>query len=78
MARREDPWFWDDGVPHDEFVLACEISNRGCITAHVRRLMKLSYGVDKEPLIGEMSHSEIIDFVRRYARGPSKRLRSGK
>lgn len=66
MSRRMDPWFWDCGVPYDEFVIACEISNRGAIAAHVRHLF------------GEMSHEEIIDMTWRYARRASKRLRSGK
>jgi hypothetical protein len=74
---RQEPWFWEDRVPYDEFVVACEISNRGAVAALVRRLSELS-GVKHEPLIGEMSHKEIIDLVWEYARGPSKRLRSGK
>lgn len=73
MSRRDEPFFWEDGVPYDEFVIACAISNQGAISAHVKSLS------GRESLFGEtMSHEEIIDMIWKYARGPSKRLRSGK
>lgn len=72
MAKRNEPWFWEDGVPYDEFVLACHISNEGAVEARVVE------SIGHSLFSGRPTHEEIIDFVWRYARGPSKRLRSGK
>lgn len=70
---RQDPWFWEDGIPYDEFVLACWIANEGAVEALVKELTE-----GKALFRDRPSHEAIIHFVQSFARRASKRLRSGK